>query len=137
MDDCAFDGAWWPNRRLVGVRVLVVDDDPDSRELMQVVLTGCGAAVEVTAGARAGFDAFLRERPALIVSDIDMPGEDGRWLMRQVRALPEAAGGDTPIVAVTASGTQAADVTGFQAWLLKPQEPPEICRRVFEVLRAA
>src|SRR5687768_14062686 len=104
---------------------------------MEVVLGGCGAAVEATGGARAGFDAFLRERPALIVSDIDMPGEDGRWLMRQVRALPQTAGGDTPIVAVTASRTRAEDVTAFQAWLRKPQEPPQICRRVFELLRAA
>lgn len=126
----------WPNGRLTGVRVLVVDDDPDARELMQMVLTGCGADVEVTGGAREAFDAFLRERPALIVSDIDMPGADGRWLMRQVRALPRAAGGGTPIVAFTASATHAEDHAAFQAWLRKPQEPPEICRRVFEVLEA-
>ena len=138
MDPGGFEGDWWPNGKLAGVRVLVVDDDPDARELMEIVLTGCGAAVEVTDGARAAFDAFLRDRPALIVSDIDMPGEDGRWLMQQVRALPADAGGDTPIVAVTAaSATQAADLTAFQAWLRKPQEPPQICRRVFEVLRAA
>jgi CheY-like chemotaxis protein len=132
------ESGWWPNGRLAGVRVLVVDDDPDARELMQIVLAGCGADVEVTGGAREGFDAFLRERPALIVSDIDMPGEDGRWLMRRVRALPPAAGGDTPIVVVSASATtRADDDTAFQAWLRKPQEPPEICRRVFEVLDAA
>ena len=128
---------WWPNGRLAGMRVLVVDDDADARELMQMILGGCGADVEVTGGAREAFDAFLRERPALIVSDIDMPGEDGRWLMRQVRALPRAAGGETPIVAVTAAATHAEDETSFQAWLRKPQEPPEICRRVFEVLAAA
>ena len=63
-----------------------------------------------------------------------MPGEDGRWLMRQIRALPLAAGGDTPIVAVTASGAEPADARDFQAWLPKPQEPPEICRRVCELI---
>ena len=132
-----FEGRWWPNGKLAGMRVLVVDDDPDARELMDVLLTGCGAAVEVTGGARAGFDAFLRERPSLIVSDIDMPGEDGRWLMRQIRALPPTAGGDTPIVAVTGSATEPGDATAFQAWLLKPQEPPEICRRLCQLLDAA
>src|SRR5687767_9044964 len=75
----------------------------DARELMKILLVGCGAAVEATCGAREGFDAFLRERPSLVVSDIEMPGEDGRWLMRQIRTLPPAAGGDTPIMAVTAS----------------------------------
>jgi CheY-like chemotaxis protein len=128
---------WWPNRRLAGVRVLVVDDDPDTRELMEVLLAGCGAIVEATAGARAGFDAFLRRRPSLVVSDIDMPGEDGRWLVRQIRALPREAGGDTPMVAVTASRVQPSDGTAFQAWLPKPQEPSEIYRRVCEVLAAA
>jgi CheY-like chemotaxis protein len=129
-----FEGRWWPNGKLAGVRVMVVDDDPDARDLLEVLLQGCGAVVEVAGGARAAFDAFLRERPSLIVSDIDMPGEDGRWLMRQIRALPAEAGGDTPIVAVTASSTEAADSTDFQAWLPKPQEPPEICRRVCDLL---
>jgi CheY-like chemotaxis protein len=128
---------WWPNDKLSGVRVLVVDDDADARELMQLLLGGCGAAVEVTGGAREGFDAFLRERPSLVVSDIDMPGEDGRWLVRQIRALPPEAGGDTPVVAVTAAATSAGDDREFQAWLPKPHEPPEIYRRVCEVLRAA
>lgn len=133
MSPRAFEGGWWPNGKLAGVRVLVVDDDADARELMDVLLTGCGATVEVTRGAREGFDAFLRELPSLVVSDIAMPGEDGRWLMRQIRALPSAAGGDTPIVAVTASGTEPADARDFQAWLPKPHEPPEICRRVCEL----
>ena len=132
-----FEGRWWPNGKLAGVRVIVVDDDPDACELLEILLEGCGAVVEVADGARAAFDAFLRERPSLVVSDIDMPGEDGRWLMRQIRALPAEAGGDTPIVAVTASATEPADATGFQAWLPKPQEPPEIARRVCQLLHAA
>lgn len=131
------DGRWWPNDRLAGVRVLVVDDDADARELMEMLLTGCGAAVEITAGAREAFDAFLREPPSLIISDLDMPGEDGRWLMRQIRALPEAAGGDTPIIAMTASAGTPDDTDGFHAWLPKPQRPPDIWRCVCEVLEAA
>src|SRR5688572_33137221 len=103
MDD-ARAPRWWPNRKLAGVRVVVVDDDADARELMEMLLAGCGAAVEIAGGAREGFDAFLRARPSLVVSDIDMPGgEDGRWLVRQIRALSTEAGGDTPMVAVTAS----------------------------------
>jgi CheY-like chemotaxis protein len=133
----AFEGRWWPNVKLAGVRVLVVDDNPDARELMQVLLAGCGATVDVAGGAREGFDAFLRERPSLIVSDIEMPGEDGRWLMRQIRALPPEAGGDTPIMAVTASVAKPSDASDFQAWLLKPQEPPEICQCVCELIDAS
>ena len=126
----------WPNDELAGVRVLVVDDNPAARELMEMLLAGCGAAVDVTAGAREGFDAFLRERPAIIVSDIDMPGEDGRWLVRRIRALPPEAGGNTPVVAVTAASVPT-DTSGFQAWLPKPHAPPEIYRRLCEVLKAA
>lgn len=137
MSPRALEGRWWPNGKLAGVRVLVVDDDSDARELMEILLTGCGAAVEATCSAREGFDAFLRERPSLVVSDIEMPGEDGRWLMHQIRALPPDAGGDTPIVAVTASVTKPSDASDFQAWLRKPQEPPEICRRVCELIDAS
>lgn len=78
---------------LTGVRVLVVDDEVDARELFAMVLESCGAAVTIAGSAAEAFAALRRERPHVLVSDIGMPGEDGHSLIRRVRALHPAEGG--------------------------------------------
>ncbi|HKV06659.1 MAG TPA: ATP-binding protein, partial [Thermoanaerobaculia bacterium] len=70
------------------LRVLVVDDEPDARELLLTLLEDCGAQVEAAASVREALEAFPRLRPEVLISDIAMPGEDGYDLIRQVRALP-------------------------------------------------
>jgi CheY-like chemotaxis protein len=86
------------------VRVLVVDDEADARELLSTVLERCGARVRAAASAREGLAAVLEERPDVLLADIEMPDENGFDLIRQVRSLaPEAGrhdpdgGADTPM----------------------------------------
>ena len=115
---------------LEGVRVLVVDDEPDARELLSEVLTSCKASV-VTAGS---VDEALRlveaGRPDVVVSDIGMSGEDGYALIRRLRALPASEGGRTPAVALTAyarfEDRTKALIAGFNMHVPKPVEPAEL-----------
>jgi PAS domain S-box-containing protein len=130
---------------LSGLRILIVDDDPDAREISSIVLKQQGARVTQTASANEAF-AFLSDvapefLPDLLISDIGMPDEDGYTLMRRVRALPLAQGGNIPAVALTAfSGVEdrrrALD-SGFQAHLAKPIEPNELIKVVSEVSKRA
>nr|MDQ3805158.1 PAS domain S-box protein [Acidobacteriota bacterium] len=79
--------------RLDGLRVLVVDDEPDTRELLKAGLGQCGAEVTVAASAAEALAAMEAARPDLLISDIGMPEEDGYELIRKVRALPAEGGG--------------------------------------------
>ena len=115
---------------LDGVKVLVVDDEPDARALIRRVLEGCGATVIVAASAAEALPLVARERPHMIVSDIGMPGEDGYEFIRRVRALPPHEGGRTPAAALTAFA-RAEDRTralraGYQTHVAKPVEPTEL-----------
>src|SRR5438128_3636289 len=88
-------------RLLVGRRVLVVDDDADVLELFAVALTACGAEVTTTDNARDAVALATRTRPHAIVSDIAMAGEDGYWLVREIKRLPTEILGDVPVIAAT------------------------------------
>lgn len=87
---------------LKGLRVLVVEDDDDARELVAAILAAEGAVVESAFSAQAGFAAVQTFSPQLLISDIAMPDEDGYSLMRRVRALGAEAGGQIPAIALTA-----------------------------------
>ncbi len=108
---------------LTGVKILVVDDEADSRALVERLLQDCGATVVTAGSAEEAILVLLREVPHVIVSDIGMPGTDGYTLMRQIRALHDASAG-VPAIALTAyvrSEDQArAARAGFQAHLSKP-----------------
>jgi PAS domain S-box-containing protein len=122
---------------LSGIRVLVVDDDPDVRELIRRVLSDCEAEV-LTAGTVA--DALWiveRERPHVLVSDIGMPDADGFELLKRVRTLGHGAGGKIPAIALTAfvrSGDRTRALrAGFLAHIPKPVEPSELVATVASV----
>ncbi|WP_437719824.1 PAS domain S-box protein [Sorangium sp. So ce861] len=122
--------AAYPVDELTGVRVLVVDDQPDAREVAQRVLEDCAARV-TTAGSAAEAVAVLeRERPDVLVSDLGMPGEDGFQLIRRVRGLDPARGGATPAVALSAlaraEDRARALGAGYQAHVAKPLDPAEL-----------
>ena len=87
---------------LQGVRVLAVDDDPDSRELVRRLLSEYEAEVTVAGSADEALKLFKLNKPDVLLSDIGMPEKDGYDLMRAIRALPEADGGSLPAVALTA-----------------------------------
>jgi PAS domain S-box-containing protein len=115
---------------LEGLRVVVVDDEPDARALLHRLLDECGAQVFAAASASEAATLVERERPDVLVSDIGMPGQDGYALIRRIRALPDERGGLTPAIALTAYA-RAEDrvnvvVAGFQHHLSKPVEPTEL-----------
>src|SRR6058998_2526635 len=88
--------------RLDGVRVLVVDDARNVRQVVTDILTQDGATVTAVGSAEEALAALERERPDVLLSDLAMPGKGGYWLIGQVRALPPDRGGATPAVAFTA-----------------------------------
>ena len=116
--------------RLDGVKVLVVDDEADTRELLRVGVGQCGAEVVTAGSAPEALEAIAEERPDLIVSDIGMPGEDGYDLIRQVRALPAGRGGRIPAIALTAYARTEDRLralrAGYQSHIAKPVELAEL-----------
>ncbi len=123
-----------PKHSLVGVRVLVVDDEPDTRELVASVLEDAGAEVETTSSAAQAFEAFQRRRPDVLVSDIGMPDEDGLSLVRRIRLLPRDAGGRVPALALTAfvreEDRMRALASGFTTHVGKPVDPQALAAAV-------
>jgi CheY-like chemotaxis protein len=123
------------------MRVLVVDDEPDARELAQRILEERGARVLPVASARQALEALAAESPDVIVSDVGMPGMDGYSLLRAIRAGAAAHGRDVPAVAVTAFARPAdaenARAAGFQVHLAKPLDPGEIVATVARLGRRA
>jgi len=111
-----------PPRTLVGVRVLLVDDDVQHLELLSVLLRQAGARVEAAQSAQEAFDSFLAEPPNVLVSDLAMPNTSGFNLIRRIRALP--GGRDVPAVALSALPWQQARSealqAGFTEWVSKP-----------------
>jgi signal transduction histidine kinase/DNA-binding response OmpR family regulator len=132
-----------PAEDLSGLRVMIVDDEPDAREVIAAMLEHCGAeviaacstaeAVEVLAGAANG------SRPDVLVSDIGMPGEDGIDLITRVRALGPERGGNIPAIALTAYA-RAEDrarvlAAGFERHIAKPVDPSTLANVVAALAR--
>jgi CheY-like chemotaxis protein len=124
----------FPTDSLKGIHVLLVEDDADSRTLLETVLQYCGALVTAVVSARDALSTLERVKPDLILSDLSMPEHDGYWLIREIRALPADRGGTMPAIVVTALGhPHGVDRTlaaGFQAHLRKPVDPWELARTV-------
>jgi PAS domain S-box-containing protein len=125
------------NSDLAGVRVLVVDDEADARELVKHVLAECDAEVFTAESADDALAIIERERPHVLVSDIGMPVVDGYELLKRVRALGPALGGSLPAVALTAFA-RSEDRTralraGFLVHVSKPVEPAELVATVASV----
>jgi CheY-like chemotaxis protein/two-component sensor histidine kinase len=119
---------------LHGIRVLVVDDEPDALTLVEAVLRQYGADVRTAGSAQEAFQEMQRWRPDVLVADIGMPVEDGYALLRRVRALSESEGGSIPAAALTAyaqdEDRQQAFVAGFQEHVAKPVPPERLAHVV-------
>jgi PAS domain S-box-containing protein len=115
---------------LEGLRVLLVEDEPDSREMLVVVLTQCRAEVRAVSNAADALSQLEQWLPDVLISDIEMPGEDGYALIRKVRGLPPERGGRIPAAALTAyaraEDRMRALLAGFQLHVPKPVEPAEL-----------
>jgi CheY-like chemotaxis protein len=111
-------------RNIEGVRVLLVEDDDDTREAYAAMLGELGAEVRAAPSAAAGLDELEHFRPQVILSDIAMPGEDGFSFMEKVRRLDPDRGGRVPAAALTALASdedrQRAMQSGFQLHVAKP-----------------
>jgi PAS domain S-box-containing protein len=115
---------------LAGLRVLVVDDDRDTRELLSTLLQQCGARVTLAPAAPQALEALRQAAPDVLLFDIGLPNEDGYELIRRVRALPAAGGGQTPAAALTAYAAaedrERAIASGYQAHIPKPIDAAEL-----------
>ena len=128
-----------PVRRLEGLRVLVVDDDEDARQMIGAVLTRFGAQVRPCGTAGEALEAVRGWKPDVLLSDIGMPHEDGYDLIRRVRSLAPAEGGQTPAAALTAYARDEdrarALAAGFQLHAAKPVCPDELIEVVASLAR--
>jgi PAS domain S-box-containing protein len=127
-----------PRALLEKLRVLVVEDEADAREMIAASLQSYGAQVRLAVSAREGFEALREWRPDIVVSDIGMPTEDGYSLLARVRALPPEDGGRTPAIALTAYARMEdrlkALSAGFQNHVAKPVDPAELALTIASAL---
>jgi PAS domain S-box-containing protein len=123
-------------RDLSNVKVLVVDDEPDARDLIKRILSDCGARVTTAPNARAALDSFRAAPPDVLVSDLGMPEMDGFELLARVRAL--VSGAAVPAVALTAFARSEdrlrALEAGFAAHISKPVEPSQLIATVANIV---
>ncbi|BAT54341.1 PAS/PAC sensor hybrid histidine kinase [Nostoc sp. NIES-3756] len=123
---------------LTGIKILVVDDDADMRELAEFILTQVGAQVTTASSAMQALTILNNSVPDLLLSDIGMPEMDGYSLMRQIRQWPAQQGGKIPAIALTAYAgeinQQQALAAGFQKHISKPVEPDELVQTIFQLV---
>ncbi|WP_437587452.1 response regulator [Sorangium sp. So ce1000] len=119
---------------LKGVRVLVVDDEPDTRELLLRILAECQAEVRTAGSVVEALAELERDQPMVLVSDIGMPQEGGYELIQKIRQLPQERGGSVPALALTAfaraEDRARALMAGYQMHLAKPVKPPDLVAHV-------
>ena len=115
---------------LTGMRILAVDDDPDSLDVLTSILRLHQATVFGATSAMEALEMWRRERPDVVISDIAMPEHDGYWLMHQIRRSIEEGAPAVRCVALTAFANAAAReralAAGFSAHLSKPFDPDEL-----------
>jgi CheY-like chemotaxis protein/anti-sigma regulatory factor (Ser/Thr protein kinase) len=115
---------------LAGIRVLVVDDDEDTRGLVAKVLETQGATVKTVSSACEALDILGGDRVDVLLSDIEMPGTDGYQLLKELRLRPPQQGGSVPAAALTAYARTEDRLralrAGFQLHLAKPVQPSEL-----------
>jgi CheY-like chemotaxis protein/nitrogen-specific signal transduction histidine kinase len=115
---------------LSGLRILLVDDEADSRDLLSLVLSSCDAETAAASSAAEALTLLQQQRFDILVSDIGMPEEDGFALIKKIRELPVKQGGDILAIALTAYARNEdriqALISGFQMHISKPVEPQEL-----------
>jgi PAS domain S-box-containing protein len=126
---------------LGGLRIVVVDDEADTRQLLEHLLGDCGAEVHAAGSAEQALELLRSLRADLLVSDIGMPDCDGYRFIQRVRALAVEDGGRTPAIALTAFARAQdrvrAMLAGYQVHLAKPVEPQELFAAVVGLARPA
>lgn len=126
-------------RQLDGIRILLVEDDQDTREVLTLGLTLHGAFVVAVSSATEALEALEKHDFDVLLSDIGLPDRDGLTLIREIRQLPAAGGGRVPAAAVTAftlcDDGEEATRAGFQRHFRKPVDTTVLFRAVAELAR--
>ena len=128
--------------RLDNISALVVDDDPETREALRSLLISLGAKVKTAGNVENAITLLDQTKPDLLISDIGMPGHDGYWLIREIRASEKAtaATDHLPAVALTAYGRVedrvAVLASGFDAHVVKPVDPAELAAVIKRLVEA-
>jgi len=129
------------NRLPAGLTALIVDDEPDAREALRLILQQNGMLVTTAASAREALELVERLRPDILLSDVAMPGEDGLSLIRRVRMLPLDQGGQVLAIALSAYAApqdrRKALLAGFQRHLSKPVDPAHLLAAIATLTREA
>ncbi|QLE55391.1 response regulator [Nostoc sp. TCL26-01] len=126
---------------LAGVRVLIVDDEPDIRDLITFILEDYDVAVTAVSSAQEALETLSLSLPDILISDIGMPEVDGYMLMRQLRQQPPQQGGNLPAIALTAYAgeinQQQAINAGFQLHISKPVDPDALIEAISSLLNSS
>ncbi|HKQ65400.1 MAG TPA: ATP-binding protein [Methylomirabilota bacterium] len=126
-------------QRLDGVRVMVLEDDDDTRDLVASILTRAGAVAFASGSARDGAAMAARVRPDVLVCDLAMPDKDGLDLVREIKSWAAEAGVHLPALALSAyARTEDRDralAAGFDIYVSKPVDPSELVRAVVRLVR--
>jgi CheY-like chemotaxis protein len=122
--------------RLSNLTIVVVEDHNDTRKFLGFFLSYLGAKVLVAEDAVEGLELVKTHHPNLVLSDISMPGRDGFGLLSDIRALAPDAGGNTPVIAMTAFVDRARILNaGFNAFLSKPFSPETLVEVLLTALK--
>ena len=126
------------NDRLRSVRVLVVDDDKDTREMLRFILKQAGADASAAGSVTEAFEKYKTAPPDVVVSDIGMAENNGYALIALIRAHDQEFGRSTPAIALTAytspADRETALAAGFQRYMSKPFDPREIIEEIREMV---
>ena len=121
-------------QRLDGARILLVEDDPETLDMLKFIFDECGAEVTTADSVSEALEALERFRPDALISDIAMPNQDGYDLIRQVRSRGPGQGGKIPAVALTAYASAEDRIrvlaSGYQRHVSKPVDPGELITTV-------
>jgi len=125
-------------KRLTNLTIVVVEDHDDTRRYLSLFLGYSGAKVVEAQNAFEALEAIKMYRPDIVVSDLVMPGRDGFDLLRDIRGLGSGAGGDVPVIAMSATVTRADRAhilnAGFQECLPKPFGPDKLMSVILAIL---
>ncbi len=123
---------------LADTQVLVVDDEPDIRDLVTFILQDYGVQVTAVSSAQEALQALSESIPDVLISDIGMPKTDGYMLMREVRSRSPQQGGNVPAIALTAyageMNQQQAIAAGFQMHISKPVDPDVLVKAIADLI---
>jgi CheY-like chemotaxis protein len=124
---------------LRGIRILIVDDEADSREMLKFILEDGRAQIMTAPNAVEALHSFAIFKPDVLISDLGMPGMDGHELIKKIREFPEADGGGVPAIALTGyvslEEQKRVRDSGFDVHISKPVDLPELIKLIAELAR--